>query len=154
MEAPRRDGARRGTETNQAPASVAQPSASCKTHDVSLWMPIYVRDVIQATVHLDGLQRGMLFSLMLHYWASGGALSKSDAHLAKLCGVSRPTFAKHKTEVLGPLFTYTVDRGVKIFTAFEYLDVLMAEARKNREKRVVAGSQGGRASRKRWLHSI
>ena len=64
--------------------------------DVSIWMPMYTRDWLAATAHLDAVQIGILYRLMLHWWANGGHLPESDANRARIAGVDRRTYQAHR----------------------------------------------------------
>jgi uncharacterized protein YdaU (DUF1376 family) len=63
------------------------------------WMPLYVADYRNDTVHLSAAQHGAYLLLIMHYWTTGG-LPHDEAALARIAAMSRQQWAKNRSTVM------------------------------------------------------
>jgi uncharacterized protein YdaU (DUF1376 family) len=109
--------------------------------DVSIWMPMYWREFLATTQHLTCEEKGAYGQLIAHYWLRGGPLPDDDERLALMVGLTRRKWRKMRAVIA---VFFQIKTGL---WHHKNLEGLIAEARRQREKKSKAGKAG---AEKRW----
>lgn len=99
------------------------------------WMPLYVGDYLGKTRRLSALEHGVYMLLIMEYWQSRG-LPNDDAQLARIAVLSDKEWTKVR-----PAMLQFFNEGWQ----HDRIDEELAKADAKHEKRVQAGSNGGKA---------
>lgn len=102
-------------------------------------MSWHIGDYHKDTGHLSTVQHGAYFLLCMHYWATGG-LPDDDEQLATITRLPVREWRRHRV-VIEPLFKLGNWKHKRI-------EEELVEAQAKYEKRVAAGSKGGKAKAK------
>ncbi len=110
--------------------------------DVGMWMPLYIGDYVAATKRLTTEQHGAYLLLIMDYWRNG-APPADDAVLVQITGMDRPSWRRNKATVLA---FFEIAEGRLLHRRIEEE---LAQARRQREARLVRASKGGVARREK-----
>lgn len=105
------------------------------------WMPLYVGDYLQDTMHLSAEQHGMYLLLIMACWKGRNMLPSDETQLAAIARVSLKTW-KAQQPVIAPFFHVEDDHWEHKRVALE-----ISKAERISERRSKAGANG---AAKRW----
>lgn len=61
---------------------------------VNAWMPIYARDYLRKTQHLNAEEHGAYFLLMMHCWHNGGKIENCKKMIKNVCKIPPKKFQR------------------------------------------------------------
>ena len=106
-----------------------------------IWMPVFIGDHLAETTHLNTVQQGGYFLLLMAAWMAGGSLRDDDARFAIITRMTAEEWAAHR-DTLAAFFTVADGTWTHDGILRE-----RAKAAANKQKKSSAGSKG---AAKRW----
>jgi len=113
------------------------------SNNVSIWMPLYVKDYIADTQRLSTIEHGAYLLLIMDYWISG-RLEDNDEELARIAKLSLEKWRKIRPKIL--LF-FVRSEGQLLHPRIEQeLEI----SRKSKLDAKVRAAKGGAATKAYW----
>lgn len=114
-----------------------------KAQKTDIWMPFYPGDYLSDTLHLNTLQHGAYFLLILAYWKNVGPLPDDDDRLSSITKLSKIDW-KHNRPILQEFFDLTIIPGEWVH---ERIDKELLKAFDQKQK---ASDRGKKGAKGRW----